>query len=46
MLCALELGRPCSTFRPDSPDGLIPPQQPMLLVGAQSADLAPDLAAA
>jgi hypothetical protein len=26
-LCALELGEPCTTFRPDSPDGLRPPQQ-------------------
>lgn len=32
MLCALELGEPCSTFRPDSPDGLMPPAQPTLLV--------------
>lgn len=34
MLCALELGEPCSTFRPDSPDGLVPPTQPMLLMRA------------
>jgi hypothetical protein len=27
MLCALDLGEPCATFRPDSPDGLRPPQQ-------------------
>lgn len=33
MLCALELGGPCSTFRPDSPQGLMPPTQPMLLIG-------------
>jgi hypothetical protein len=26
-LCALDLGEPCTTFRPDSPDGLRPPQQ-------------------
>jgi hypothetical protein len=26
-LCALELDEPCSTFRPDHPDGLRPPQQ-------------------
>ena len=26
-LCALELAEPCPTFRPDSPDGLRPPQQ-------------------
>ncbi|MDX6718737.1 MAG: hypothetical protein QOJ63_991 [Solirubrobacteraceae bacterium] len=27
LLCALELEEPCPTFRPDSPDGLQPPQQ-------------------
>ena len=27
LLCALELDEPCATFRPDSPDGLRPPQQ-------------------
>lgn len=27
MLCALKLADPCPTFRPDSPDGLTPPQQ-------------------
>jgi hypothetical protein len=32
MLCALDLEEPCSTFRPDSPDGLVPPRQPALLV--------------
>ena len=26
-LCALELDEPCSTFRPDHPEGLRPPQQ-------------------
>jgi len=26
-LCALELDEACPTFRPDSPDGLKPPQQ-------------------
>jgi hypothetical protein len=26
-LCALELDEPCSTFRPDHPDGLRPPRQ-------------------
>jgi hypothetical protein len=40
MLCALELGEPCSTFRPDSPHGLVPPSQPMLLIGAEEATLA------
>ena len=27
LLCALELDEACTTFRPDSPDGLRPPQQ-------------------
>ena len=45
-LCALELGGPCSTFRPDSPHGLIPPTQPMLLIGPDSVIPAPELAAA
>lgn len=31
-LCALELGGPCATFRPDSPEGLVPPRQPALLL--------------
>ena len=42
MLCALELGEPCTTFRPDSPHGLIPPAQPMLLIGAEEAVLGPE----
>lgn len=32
MLCALDLDEPCSTFRPNSADGLVPPRQPALLV--------------
>lgn len=40
MLCALQLEGPCSTFRPDSPEGLVPPTQPMLLIRAE-----PELAA-
>ena len=41
MLCALALDEPCSTFRPDSPDGLVPPRQPSLLVRqAAEAELA------
>jgi hypothetical protein len=32
MLCALDLVEPCTTFRPDSPEGLVPPRQPALLV--------------
>jgi hypothetical protein len=31
-LCALELGGPCATFRPDTPSGLLPPRQPALLL--------------
>ena len=31
-LCALGLDEPCPTFRPDSPAGLVPPQQPALLM--------------
>jgi hypothetical protein len=32
LLCALELGGPCATFRPDRPEGLVPPRQPVLLM--------------
>ncbi len=32
LLCALDLDEPCSTFRPDSPTGLVPPRQPALLL--------------
>jgi hypothetical protein len=32
LLCALDLDQPCSTFRADSPLGLVPPRQPSLLV--------------
>ena len=46
MLCALELAGPCSTYRPDSPHGLVPPSQPMLLIGADAVDVAPELVAA
>ncbi len=46
MLCALELGSPCSTYRPDTPQGLVPPQQPMLLVEGGAATLAPEAVAA
>lgn len=46
MLCALDLGGPCSTFRPDSPAGLVPPQQPMLLIEADGVTPAPELIAA
>lgn len=30
-LCALELAEPCAIFRPDLPQGLVPPQQLQLL---------------
>jgi hypothetical protein len=32
MLCALDLDEPCSTFRPNTSDGLVPPRQPSLLL--------------
>jgi hypothetical protein len=32
MLCALDLDEPCATFRPDRPEGLVPPRQPVLLM--------------
>jgi hypothetical protein len=32
LLCALELDSPCATFRPDRPEGLVPPRQPVLLM--------------
>jgi hypothetical protein len=31
-LCALDLEEPCSTFRPNRPEGLVPPRQPALLL--------------
>lgn len=34
MLCALDLDEPCATFRPDRPEGLVPPRQPVLLMRA------------
>jgi len=34
MLCALELDEACATFRPDRPEGLVPPRQPVLLMRA------------
>jgi hypothetical protein len=36
MLCALERDEPCTTFRPDLPEGLVPPTQPTLLVRSDS----------
>ena len=32
MLCALDLEEPCVTFRPNRPEGLVPPRQPVLLL--------------
>ena len=40
MLCALDLDEPCSTFRPNSADGLVPPRQPALLVRQQPEEAA------
>ncbi len=34
LLCALELNEPCATFRPNRPEGLVPPRQPVLLMRA------------
>ena len=30
-LCALGINEPCPTFRPNTPEGLVPPRQPALL---------------
>ncbi len=27
LLCALQVDEPCATFRPDRPEGLLPPKQ-------------------
>jgi hypothetical protein len=43
-LCALGLDSPCPTFRPDTPDGLVPPRQPALLVRDRGERLAPQAA--
>jgi hypothetical protein len=40
LLCALDLDEPCSTFRPDSDSGLVPPRQPSLLVRDATSALA------
>jgi hypothetical protein len=34
LLCALDLQEPCATFRPNRPEGLVPPKQPVLLMRA------------
>jgi hypothetical protein len=31
-LCALQLEEPCTTFRQNRPEGLVPPRQPVLLM--------------
>jgi hypothetical protein len=36
-LCALGLDEPCPTFRPDTPNGLVPPLQPSLLMRGAAA---------
>ena len=38
MLCALDLDEPCSTFRPNTADGLVPPRQPALLIRQQGEE--------
>jgi len=38
LLCALDLDAPCTTYRLDSPQGLLPPSQPTLLMEAAAAD--------
>jgi hypothetical protein len=40
MLCALDLDEPCSTFRPNSSDGLVPPRQPALLLRKSAGEAA------
>jgi hypothetical protein len=32
LLCALQSEEPCPTFRPNRPEGLVPPRQPVLLM--------------
>ena len=40
LLCALELGEPCATFRQNRPEGLVPPKQPVLLMRPPSLGVA------
>ena len=42
-LCALGLDEPCPTFRPDTPNGLVPPLQPALLMRSDAAPAASEL---
>jgi hypothetical protein len=44
MLCALDLDEPCSTFRPNTEDGLVPPRQPSLLLRQAAAPQAANVA--
>jgi hypothetical protein len=39
-LCALALDSACPTFRPDTPQGLMPPRQPVLLMRDAPASVA------
>ena len=41
LLCALDLDAPCTTFRLDSPAGLMPPAQPSLLMNAAADPIVP-----
>ena len=43
-LCALGLDSPCPTFRPDTPDGLVPPRQPALLMRDRREGVEPQVA--
>ena len=44
MLCALDLDRPCVSFRADRPEGLSPPRQPVLLMRPPRWAVEPDQA--
>ena len=44
MLCALDLDEPCSTFRANTADGLVPPLQPSLLLRASPEEPAAESA--
>jgi hypothetical protein len=40
-LCALDLAEPCATFRPNLPQGLVPPSQ-LRLLARESGDGSPE----
>ena len=40
-LCALDLAEPCVVFRPNIPEGLVPPHQ-LRLLAREPGDAAPD----